>query len=68
MPDLDEANAVLARRGKFDVDVEESTSAIQGFELGGMTWIDSPGLGSVTERNGNLARQYTESADSRSSS
>ena len=60
---LDEANAVLGRCGKFDVDVEEATSAIQGFKLGGMTWIDSPGLGSVTERNGKLARQYTESAD-----
>ena len=54
--DLDDANAGLERRGKFDVDVEEATSAIQGFKLGGMTWIDSPGLGSMTERNGKLAR------------
>ena len=59
----DAANADLASRGKFGVDVEEATSAIQGFKLGGLTWIDSPGLGSVTERNGKLTRQYTESAD-----
>ena len=57
------ANEELKRRGKFVVDVEEATSAIQGFKLGGLTWVDSPGLGSVTERNGKLAERYTESAD-----
>ena len=58
-----EANDALARAGKFAVDAEEATSAIQGFRLGGLTWIDSPGLGSVTEANGALAREYTEAAD-----
>ncbi len=57
------ASEDLNRRGKFIVDVEEATSSIQGFKLGGLTWIDSPGLGSVTERNGALTQKYIESAD-----
>ncbi len=61
--DVEVANEELNRRGKFVVDVEEATSSIQGFKLGGLTWIDSPGLGSVTERNATLTQKYTESAD-----
>ena len=53
----------LKQKGKFAVDVKEVTSAIQGFRLGGLTWVDSPGLGSVTERNGELTKRYTDSAD-----
>ena len=38
--DTQVADEELSRRGKFVVDVEEATSAIQGFKLGGLTWID----------------------------
>ncbi len=58
-----EADAALSHAGKFEVDAEEATNAIQGFRLGGLTWVDSPGLGSVTEANGKLAQEYTEAAD-----
>lgn len=58
-----EANDALSKAGKFEVDAEEATNAIQGFQLGGLTWVDSPGLGSVTEANGKLAQEYTEAAD-----
>jgi low affinity Fe/Cu permease len=41
----------------------ECTTEIQGFKLGGMAWIDTPGLGSMVEENGELAKQYIQSAD-----
>ena len=58
-----EANGKLARARRFHTDVEEATDRIQGFRMPGLTWIDSPGLGSVTEANGKLAREYVDSAD-----
>ena len=60
---IDKANGKLARARRFHTDVEEATDRIQGFKMPGLTWIDSPGLGSVTEANGKLAREYVESAD-----
>ncbi len=60
---IDKANGRLARARRFHTDVEEATDRIQGFKMPGLTWIDSPGLGSVTEANGKLAREYVESAD-----
>lgn len=50
-------------RNGFYVDSAEATSCIQGFTLPGLTWIDSPGIHSVTEENHELARKYVESAD-----
>lgn len=47
----------------FAVGASETTSCIQGFRVPGFTWVDSPGLHSVTEANGDLAKQYAESAD-----
>ncbi len=47
----------------FAVGASETTSCIQGFRVPGFTWVDSPGLHSVTEENGDLAKQYAESAD-----
>ncbi|QSR34181.1 hypothetical protein CFI10_04125 [Marinobacterium iners] len=47
----------------FEVDRKECTSAVQYFTLPGLTWVDSPGLHSKTARNGELARQYAQSAD-----
>ena len=41
----------------------ECTVEIQGFKLSGMAWIDTPGLGSMVEENGDLAREYIQSAD-----
>ncbi|MEA1954704.1 MAG: dynamin family protein [Campylobacterota bacterium] len=41
----------------------ECTVEIQGFKLSGMAWIDTPGLGSMVEENGNLAKEYIQSAD-----
>ena len=47
----------------FQVDRKECTSAVQYFTLPGITWVDSPGLHSKTALNGELARQYAQSAD-----
>ena len=41
----------------------ECTSEIQGFKLGGMAWIDTPGIGSTTKENEELAKEYIQSAD-----
>lgn len=48
---------------KFKVDPNEATSAIQLFKLGGMTWFDTPGIGSVTWENEMLAKDYVDNAD-----
>lgn len=47
----------------FKTDNLECTSSIQGFNLGGLSWIDTPGLGSMTKENGELAKSYIELAD-----
>jgi len=41
----------------------ECTVEIQGFKLEGMAWIDTPGLGSMVKENGDLAKEYIQSAD-----
>lgn len=47
----------------FRVDPNEATSAIQLFRLGGMTWFDTPGIGSITWENEMLAKDYVDNAD-----
>lgn len=47
----------------FDTNNLECTVEIQGFKLNSMAWIDTPGLGSMVEENGELAREYIQSAD-----
>jgi predicted GTPase len=47
----------------FAVGANETTNSIQGFRLDGLTWVDSPGLHSVTPENGVLASAYSDSAD-----
>ena len=49
--------------GGFGVDNREATRVIQLFHLGGMTWVDTPGFGSLTEENQELAREYVKNAD-----
>lgn len=49
--------------GGFGVDNREATCVIQLFHLGGMTWVDTPGFGSLTEENQELAREYVKNAD-----
>lgn len=53
----------LLREGRFAVDALEATSAIQGFRFPGLTWVDSPGIHSVTQENGELASKYVDAAD-----
>lgn len=48
---------------EFRVGATEATSSIQSFSLPGFTWIDSPGLHSVTGENGRLTKEYLEHAD-----
>ena len=48
---------------EFRVGATEATSSIQSFGLPGLTWVDSPGLHSLKEVNGNLAREYLDHAD-----
>jgi len=53
----------IRKHRKFKVGITETTSAIQGFSLPGLTWVDSPGLHSKNEVNGELAQQYIDAAD-----
>jgi len=41
----------------------ECTASIQEFTLGGLTWVDTPGLHSMTQANQDLAKQYIDSAE-----
>lgn len=47
----------------FAVGCTETTTEIQGIELGKLVLLDTPGLHSVTEVNGELTKKYTDSAD-----
>lgn len=50
--------------GPFKEGTVETTARIQGVELGGkLVLLDSPGLHSVTDENGDLTRRFTDSAD-----
>ncbi len=51
------------KRREFRVGATEATSSIQGFNLAGLTWIDSPGLHSLNPKNEQLAKNYVEHAD-----
>ena len=51
------------KKHEFRVGATEATSSIQSFSLPGLTWVDSPGLHSLKEENGNLAREYLDHAD-----
>lgn len=51
------------KKRKFRVGATEATSSIQSFSLPGLTWVDSPGLHSLKEENGKLAREYLDHAD-----
>ncbi len=61
--DLAHKEKNLHDRGKFFVGSMEATTEIQGFRLPGLTWIDSPGLHSVTPENGALSKSYADAAD-----
>lgn len=58
-----DAHKEAETKQEFRVGALEATSSIQGFRLPGLTWVDSPGLHSVNEENGQLARDYVEHAD-----
>jgi predicted GTPase len=47
----------------FETKATEATNCIQGFRTTGLTWIDTPGLHSLTDENGALAQRYVEAAD-----
>ncbi len=54
---------VLDSNTGFPVDITECTDKIQEFTIGGLTWVDTPGLHSMTEANGRLAREYADHAE-----
>lgn len=58
-----EAEAASGPYGHFRVGVRETTKSIQGFRVPGLTWVDTPGLHSVTPENGALASDYADVAD-----
>lgn len=58
-----DANKEAEHKREFKVGATETTSSIQGFSLPGLTWIDSPGLHSINEENGKLAKDYVEHSD-----
>ncbi|MGE4716959.1 MULTISPECIES: dynamin family protein [Yersinia] len=53
----------MSRQQHFTVGVTETTSSVQGFTLPGLTWVDTPGVHSVTTANGALAQEYADAAD-----
>lgn len=56
--------AIVESESIFREGVTETTAAIQGVELGGnLILLDSPGLHSVTEENGQLTKRFTDAAD-----
>ena len=48
---------------EFYVDKNEATSTIQWVNIGGMCWFDTPGIGSVTVENQELAKEYVKNSD-----
>ena len=58
-----DAEKEAEKNKEFRVGATEATSSIQGFSLPGLTWVDSPGLHSVNEENGKLAKDYVEQSD-----
>lgn len=48
---------------EFYVDKNEATSTIQWVNIGGMCWFDTPGIGSVTIENEDLAKEYVKNSD-----
>jgi len=57
--ELEELKAVEG----FETKETEATSSIQGFRLPALSWIDTPGLHSMTPVNGKLAQDYIDAAD-----
>lgn len=53
----------LSEQGDFKTGMSETTSTIQWFELGALSWFDTPGIGSVTWENEMLAKEYVKNAD-----
>lgn len=47
----------------FATGMKETTSTIQWFDLGALSWFDTPGIGSVTWENEMLAKEYVKNAD-----
>lgn len=47
----------------FEVNMNEATSTIQYFSIGGITWFDTPGIGSITVENEELAKEYIKNSD-----
>lgn len=53
----------MQEKQHFGVGVRETTSSIQGFSLPGLTWVDSPGIHSCNQENGDLTARYASCAD-----
>lgn len=47
----------------FEVKETECTGRIQGFTAGGLTWVDTPGVGSMNDKHRLLAQAYAEHAE-----
>lgn len=57
-------NRNLKEIDHFEENATEATSTIQYYTLQqGLTWVDTPGLHSLTEEHGELAQEYIEFAD-----
>ncbi len=60
---IEELHEIGEDKDGFATDTLEATAEIQGFRLDSLAWIDTPGLGSMTSINGELAQKYIEAAD-----
>ncbi|TVP59021.1 MAG: hypothetical protein EA349_03735 [Halomonadaceae bacterium] len=60
---VDQGNIIPSQDSEFKEGATETTSVIQGASIGNIVLLDSPGLHSVTQENGKLAENFTESAD-----
>ncbi|PHQ83881.1 MAG: hypothetical protein COB58_00275 [Thalassobium sp.] len=60
-----EAGSIVNVNSNFKEGVTETTAEIQGVQLANtLVLLDSPGLHSVTDENGDLTRRFTDAADS----
>lgn len=58
-----EEEAKECNGSEFYVNKSEATSTIQWVNIGGMCWFDTPGIGSVTIENEELAKEYVKNSD-----
>ena len=61
--EIDDAGKKISAKAGFETDSIECTRALKGFVAGPFVFIDTPGLHSMTQKNGDLTKRFVQSAD-----